>query len=642
MPITFTNTRLAAARRAGLSLLTALLITSITSAAPVTITDQNQTYILANGILTAKIDKHTGVLFSLTYNGIETIAGQAYWSHSAASPQTTDAITIDPKTNKGDRGEVAIQGHCQGRAVGGGPGGSAIADIEIRYTLAANDSALYTYSIWNHKPEYPGTNIGEARFCAKLSDAVFDWMTVDPNRNMKMITAYDWDHGTTMNMKEARLMNTGQYKGQVEHKYDYSANQFQDLVWGWSSTTKHIGLWFINPTIEYLSGGPTKVELSAHRDATFTDSQTAPAPPCLLNYWRGSHYGGSSAVIAQGEQWTKVIGPFLIYCNNGQTPDAAYKDALARSPVETAAWPYDWVKGVDYPHKDQRSTATGQLILNDPQATDTKLPNLLVGLTAPDYTTGGRGGTVDWQNDAKHYQFWTRGTEDGKFSIPDIRPGTYTLHAIADGVLGQFDKTQITIPPGKSIDLGPLQWKPLRHGKQIWDIGIPNRTASEFFKGDDYFHWGWYLQYPKLFPNDVNYTIGKSDFKKDWFFEQVPHATDADTTGHSNGRATTWTIHFTLPNPLTGKAILRLAIVGVGARHLDVAVNDKPAGTVTGLTYNATINRDGIGGYWIEKDITFDASMMHQGPNTLSLTVPPGGLTNGIEYDYLRLEQDEH
>ena len=29
--------------------------------------------------------------------------------------------------------------------------------------------------------------------------------------------------------------------------------------------------------------------------------------------------------------------------------------------------------------------------------------------------------------------------------------------------------------------------------------------------------------YAELFPNDVNYTIGKSDYTKDWYFEQVPH-----------------------------------------------------------------------------------------------------------------------
>ena len=38
-----------------------------------------------------------------------------------------------------------------------------------------------------------------------------------------------------------------------------------------------------------------------------------------------------------------------------------------------------------------------------------------------------------------------------------------------------------------------------------------------------------------------------------------------------------------------------------------------------GLVYNATINRDGIGGYWVEKDLPFDASLMHVGKNTMTL-----------------------
>ena len=33
---------------------------------------------------------------------------------------------------------------------------------------------------------------------------------------------------------------------------------------------------------------------------------------------------------------------------------------------------------------------------------------------------------------------------------------------------------------------------------------------------------------PQLFPNDVNYVIGKSDYHKDWYFQQPPHA-DAAT-----------------------------------------------------------------------------------------------------------------
>ncbi len=175
-------------------------------------------------------------------------------------------------------------------------------------------------------------------------------------------------------------MNSGLYKGQVEHKYDYSANQFNVRTWGWSSTSNRVGLWFINPSVEYLSGGPTKFELSAHRDATFTGSLTAPAPPTLLNYWRGSHYGGSICNIAATDAWTKVIGPFLIYCNTGRSHDAVWKDALAREKIETAQWPYDWVNGVDYPHKDERATVSGQIVLKDPQAPKLKMGNLLVGL----------------------------------------------------------------------------------------------------------------------------------------------------------------------------------------------------------------------------------------------------------------------
>ncbi len=69
-------------------------------------------------------------------------------------------------------------------------------------------------------------------------------------------------------------------------------------------------------------------------------------------------------------------------------------------------------------------------------------------------------------------------------------------------------------------------------------------------------------------------------------------------------------------------------------------MNDQSIGDVTGLGYNATINRDGIGGYWGEHDLVFNASLMKAGTNVLKLTIPAGSLTSGIIYDYLRLEVD--
>ncbi len=734
------------------------LLPAILQAAPqssVTVSENENSYTLANGIVTAQVSKRSGDLLSLKYKNLEMLDTQSgrqagYWSHNAARGQQETRVTIDPKANGGERGEVSIKGISGGNQMGSGPGGSVIADIEIRYALGRGDSGVYTYSIFNHPTNYPATSIGEARFCMKLNDDIFDWMTVDANRNMKLISTYDWNHGTVMNGKEMRRMNSGIYNGQVEHKYDYSANQFDVRAWGWSSSTNHVGLWLVNPSVEYLSGGPTKYELSSHRDATFnTNALDAPAPPTLLNYWRGSHYGGSICNIAATDAWTKVIGPFLIYCNSGATPNAMWHNALAQVGRESKTWPYNWVNGVDYPHKSERATVSGKIVLNDAQAPGLKMKNLLVGLTAPDYTPatiprgrgafgggfgpagggedetnylrnfsgfgfsntngdfnptnfdnsrnrsgtnfsgvfsnrfsgsgtnglgrfgtngfgrsgtngfrgrgrGGRGGfggggfnfgprTVDWQNDAKNYEFWVRADARGNFTIPNVRPGTYSLHAIADGVLGDLTVSNVVVEPAKKLPLGKVNWQPVRYGKQLWDIGIPNRNGSEFFKGDDYFHWGWYLEYPKLFPNDVNYVIGKSDFHKDWFFEQVPHNEDTNNiTGTGQGRSTTWSVTFKLPDAPHGKATLRLAICGVGTRSLTATVNDQSIGNVSNLVYNATINRDGIGGYWVDHDLAFDASLMKAGENILKLTIPAGSLTSGILYDYLRLELDEN
>src|SRR4029453_11309504 len=120
------------------------------------------------------------------------------------------------------------------------------------------------------------------------------------------------------------------------------AVRFEHPVLGGARTTDKICFLLINPTVEYLSGGPTKVEFLCHRDTTPV------AAACLLNYWRSSHYGGAVVAVGEGERWTKVIGPFLLYVNSGGGPQELWKDAIAQSAREAARWPYEWVAGVDY------------------------------------------------------------------------------------------------------------------------------------------------------------------------------------------------------------------------------------------------------------------------------------------------------
>ena len=81
---------------------------------------------------------------------------------------------------------------------------------------------------------------------------------MDKDRNMLEAAPTDWGTGVVVHAKEQRIMSKGVYKNSVEHKYSYSGMQYYTKAYGWSSTKNHVGMWFINPTIEYLSGGPTR------------------------------------------------------------------------------------------------------------------------------------------------------------------------------------------------------------------------------------------------------------------------------------------------------------------------------------------------------------------------------------------------
>ena len=352
----------------------------------VLLTQDEASFTLSNAFVTARIDKQSGSITSLAFDRVELLAkGQGrsngYWS-LPGSPYgfgTRRVVTVimDPLTNDGNRAIVSCKFLYDGKPE------SVPADVDFRYTLGRLDRGIYLQANWEHKPEFPALSFGVGRFAAKLNDDVFDWMTIDARRSMQMITAYDWNHGTQMNMKEARLMKSGVMKGIVEHKYDYAAVQFDTPAYGWSSSTKHIGIWMVTASNEYMSGGPTKLELSAHRDATFTNSLTAPAPATLLNVWKGPHYGGTSLVVASGEQWSKVIGPFMLYCNAGPSPQAMWKDALVKAKLESQQWPYSWATGDGYAPKEKRGDATGQISLRDPLSPNARMTNLLVGQWVP-------------------------------------------------------------------------------------------------------------------------------------------------------------------------------------------------------------------------------------------------------------------
>jgi len=662
------------------------------SGAPVTLRESDRTFFLDNGILNVRIEKDTGEIFSIKYQGQELLAQDSsggalggYWSsvgRARGGNQQSAVVRINPKDNNGERVEISCNFH-------NAPGGTnSPLDVDVRYSLGRGESWIYTYLIWSHKPGYPAFGVGEARYAVKLNPAVFDYMTIDKDRRRQMPSPADWDAGAPLNLKEARRMTTGIHKGHAEHKYDYSALNYEIPAYGWSSTKHNLGFWFINPSFEYMSGGPTKAELTGHLDVN------PGGTPTLLNMWLGSHYGGSAFAVGETEDWTKVIGPFAIYCNSAPTQEAMWRDALARARTEAGTWPYSWVSDPHYPRESQRSTVSGQIIVRDPLDSSLKVSNVWVGLTAPNYipprigggnlgrrnntnapagsftnnpaafgTNGFRGGfpaEVDWQRDAKNYQFWITASANGKFTIPNVRPGHYTLRAIADGVIGEFAVTNITISEGETKQLGELNWTPARYGRTLWQIGVPDRTAREYRHGDHYWQWGLYFNYAKEFPNDVNYIIGRSDWRKDWNYVQPPRlltqnlpATGEDDeaadalaqlvrTSTRDVQPTTWSIKFGLNQAPRGRATLRLAFCGTHAGcNVEVFVNDKSIGDTGPLPSTSAMQRDGIRAFWVERPLPFDATQLRNGINVIKLKSHATSWSQGVMYDVVRLELDE-
>ena len=734
-------------------------VAKVTVNAPVTLTDNGDTWTMDNGIVKMSLLKRNGNLTSLVYHGVEVLTRGQYWEQ-VPSGTVTARVTIDPASNGGERAEVSVKGVYNGNntpppfeggapgaspggapsaapgagarggrgggasgaggpgtaagapggagraGVGGAPRGSVGLDIETRFTLERGISGFYTYAEYTHKASYPAAGEGESRFILESMNRTFDWLSVDNDRNMLMSSALGGPggRGITIHAKEQSIYTGGIYKNSVEHKYTYNAVMYKLQAWGWSSTKDHIGVYFINPSNEYIGGGAEKLDLIDHLTGT------------ILDYWTSGHYGGGAGNhIPTGEDWKHVVGPIFVYFNALDNPKepaqadldkftasygsgmpavpqvwhdnalALWNDAVAKSKEVKAAWPFDWVQDMDYPKKDGRSTVTGQLVLSDPQAAKKTLPHLTVGLSHPNYPgtgsayeqRGGNGNIVTWAHDGDYYQFWTDGSEDGRFTIANVRPGKYTLHAFADGVLGEYAKTNITVEAGKKIDLGKLDWQPVRFGKQIWEIGYPDRTADKFFKGDgaNYWLWGWGLRYSLLFPNDITYTIGKSNPAKDWFFQEVPHSTttawlNPDAKDPKNqrfgwvaipattddpwpqwgkGRATTWTVKFNMPKASTGQAILRIALAGAdggngttpsAAGSLNIGVNGKDVGGIHPVATNALrYNTDK--GVWYQYIVKFDASLMKAGENEMTFTVPAGDVTTGVVWDYVRLELND-
>jgi rhamnogalacturonan endolyase len=357
----------------------------------------------------------------------------------------------------------------------------------------------------------------------------------------------------------------------------------------------------------------------------------------LLGMLLGGHFGSGGLRFEDGEPWDKVYGPLFVYLNHGPSVEALWQDARRRARAEAARWPYPWLKHDAYPV--ERGTVTGRVRLSEGGGTG---PARVEGAWAILSPPG-----EDWTQSSKGYDFWTRVDGQGRFTLPKVRPGRYTLFLSRANQFQDFRREGVEVRAGRVTDLGELEWRPVKHGRTLWQIGTADRFSHEFKGGDNYRHYGNWLRYPREFPDDVTFVIGKSKESTDWNFAQWSWY----------NKKPYWTVQFDLAQPLRGQATLTLGFASVqpprGRRtNLEVRVNGRKVSVVR-------LPKSGSAGYrsgcqdstYQVVSIPFDAALLRPGSNELTLghaealpfSAPEERRRKAfgqVMYDALRLEVD--
>lgn len=507
-------------------------------------------------------------------------------------------------------------------------------------------TGFYCYGILERLQGWPDLDIDEARIVFKLDKNKFRYMAVSDTRQRIMPLPQDRATGRPLAYPEAVLLTNAvnpSMRGQVDDKYMYSCNNMDGQVYGWVSSNLSLGFWMITPSNEFRTGGPLKQDLTSH------------VGPTTLAMFVSLHYAGkgSGLEFRNGEPWKKVFGPVFVYLNSlppKTRPNNFWKDAKYQMLREIQSWPYSFPLSEDYTPSDKRGTVTGQLRVCDrySNVTCTVAKSAHVGLAAP-------GVPGSWQLESKGYQFWVQTDKDGKFVIPSVRPGVYNLYGFVPGVIGDYKRDKsLVIGPGSTTNLGVLIYYPPRSGPTLWEIGIPDRTAIEFYipapnpklvnplylNQDRYRQYGLWERYSELYPkHDLVYTVGVSDYTKDWFYAHVPRM-----DGDKKFQPTTWKIQFVLDNVSpTQTYVLQIALASSNVAELQVRINDnnnnKPFFTTRLIGKDNGIARHGIHGIYALYSINLRGSQLVNGRNVIFLT-QPRCLTpfEGVMYDYLRLE----
>jgi len=544
----------------------------------VTLTDEGSRVVLANGVVSFAVDKSTATIREMRLGESPNLAGRgAYFA--VVDSKGKDGWDVKNGAfqvvrNTPDLAEVSVKA-----PIGG-------CDFDQHYVLRRGDPGFYVFVKMDRPASYPPEVLAQVRWSCYLNPQLFDYQF-----------ANDQERGPIPDLTGAPAVQDATYRlkdGTIYTKYNYCDYVEGHYVHGITGAAPgSYGAFIVMGSNEYL-GAPTKQEITVH------------AGPIIHRFLHSGHFlprNLANPTLPDG--WTKMCGPWFVYLNKGDSPDEMWTLAKRRADLERKLWPYPWMADSDYPLV--RSTVSGTLRI---AGTNRPGANALIVLTAP---------TQDWQTQILGYNFSVRADSTGRFTIPNVRPGAYSLFAAIPGFVEEFQRKNVVVSPPNDLNLGSLTFAPAPVKKLLWQIGYPDRKTTGFKLSDRPRQYGL----GALVPANLTFVVGKSDPAQDWYYAQA--------------KPGDWNVAFQVDGSLPkGEGVLTIGVAGqTNDPRLEVLLNGASLGTITTAGNSSALYRSAVLGssYYEVKEIRFPAEKLAAGANVLALRMHQGS----IMYDTVRL-----
>ncbi|USP81226.1 polysaccharide lyase family 4 protein [Curvularia clavata] len=423
-----------------------------------------------------------------------------------------------------------------------------------------------------------------------------------------------------------------------------------------SSNGSTYGAWLVHNNVETYFNGPV------HSDLVVDG--------IVYNYMVSNHHGDQTPNITDG--FDRTFGPQYFHFNAGGSLEELRKDAeqYGQRPEWNAEF-YDSISK----HVPNLVPTSGRGTFKAKVALPKGAKNPIAILTE-----NGRN-FQDNVFDTKAYQYWENVSPNGDVTIPRVKAGKYRLTIYADGIFGDYTQDDVSVTASKTTSLA-VKWVPESAGKELFRIGVPDKSSGEFRHGytpspthplltEEYrLYWAAY-DFITEFPQGVSFKVGRDDIAS-----ALNYVHWAVFGGKANSKRPVpvpdhqynWTILFDAKREeLQGKKkatfTVQLAGAKTAAGNTDVYNASEP---YSNLPYTVNVNgkdlepwvipyyqssscavRSAVICYSLAHKFEFSAEMLKQGENKFVLSLPYNGTNYEsallpesvyVQYDALRLE----